>query len=107
MWRCKPPATPKTVRKRPPWDSWYSGALWAKIKAAFKAKYPERALVCQWIENGIQCTRAATHTDHIVPHKGNWTLFCGGTDYDNLQGLCARHHSMKTAAEDGGFGHGQ
>jgi hypothetical protein len=44
---------------------------------------------------------ASTIADHIIPHKGNWVLFC---DLDNLQGLCDACHSRKTAQEDGGFG---
>lgn len=87
-----------------PWRKWYDLAIWQKIKAAFAARYPERALICQATENGRPCGRPATVTDHIVPHRGNWELFVGGKDYANLQGLCNRHHSQKTAAEDGGYG---
>jgi len=87
------------------WGKWYHQAIWSKIKAAFRSKYPERAVVCQWRdEEGTQCTHLATDIDHIVPHRGNWFLFIGGTDYENLQGLCHEHHSIKTAREDGGFG---
>jgi 5-methylcytosine-specific restriction protein A len=43
----------------------------------------------------------ATETDHIIPHKGNMTLFW---DKRNWQGLCHWCHSQKTAKEDGGFG---
>jgi len=88
-------------------DKWYHLAIWGKVKAAFRAKYPERAVVCQWKdENGILCGQTATDTDHVVPHRGNWPLFLGGVDFENLQGLCASHHSVKTAKEDGGFGNG-
>lgn len=34
------------------------------------------------------------HVDHVVPHKGNQTLFWAR---DNWQTLCASHHSEKTA----------
>ena len=44
---------------------------------------------------------AATIVDHIVPHKGDLALFY---DQTNWQSLCKRHHDIKTAAEDGGFG---
>lgn len=40
-------------------------------------------------------------TDHIVPHRGDQRLF---RDVLNLQLLCRRCHSIKTASEDGGFG---
>lgn len=38
----------------------------------------------------------ATDVDHIVDHKGDWTLF---TDPDNLESLCHSCHSRKTMAE--------
>ena len=42
----------------------------------------------------------ASEVDHILP------LSKGGTnDRENLQPLCHRCHSFKTATEDGGFGH--
>jgi 5-methylcytosine-specific restriction protein A len=34
-----------------------------------------------------------TDLDHIVPHRGDMCLFW---DEENLQGLCASHHSAKT-----------
>lgn len=40
----------------------------------------------------------ATEVDHIVPHKGSVELFLHG----ELQSLCHRCHSRKTAAENGG-----
>jgi len=40
-------------------------------------------------------------TDHIIPHKGDMSLFW---DRANWQALCKRHHDVKTATEDGGFG---
>lgn len=43
----------------------------------------------------------ATEVDHMIPHKGDPELFW---DLDNLQALCHRCHSRKTAREDGGFG---
>lgn len=44
----------------------------------------------------------ASHVDHIIPHEGkDDPLF---RDESNLQSLCRRCHSKKTAAEDGGFG---
>jgi 5-methylcytosine-specific restriction protein A len=43
----------------------------------------------------------ATVIDHIIPHKGNMVLFW---DHNNHQSLCKRHHDIKTAKEDGGFG---
>lgn len=39
--------------------------------------------------------------DHIVPHKGDLSLFWSRS---NWQSLCKRCHDIKTAMEDGGFG---
>jgi 5-methylcytosine-specific restriction protein A len=44
---------------------------------------------------------AATVVDHIIPHRGDQKLFWGRS---NWQSLCKRHHDIKTASEDGGFG---
>lgn len=44
---------------------------------------------------------AATVVDHIKPHKGDYALFW---DRKNWQALCKRHHDIKTATKDGGFG---
>lgn len=43
----------------------------------------------------------ANIVDHVIPHKGNQTLFW---DETNWQSLCKTHHDIKTAKEDGGFG---
>lgn len=46
------------------------------------------------------CGAPATQVDHITPVES------GGPEYDlsNLQSLCQRCHSAKTAMADGGFG---
>lgn len=48
-----------------------------------------------------ECAKAgrrarATVVDHIVPHRGNWTLF---VDPANHQSLCKYHHDRKTMQE--------
>ncbi len=79
-------------RVKRPWDRWYGRAHWASLRTLCLARDP----IC------MVCHRLAlTIADHIIPHKGNWTLFC---DLDNLQGICDTCHSKKTATEDGGFG---
>ncbi len=45
-------------------------------------------------------TEFAKVVDHIVPAQGDPGLFW---DPANHQGLCKRHHDVKTAQEDGGF----
>lgn len=47
-------------------------------------------------------TTSASVVDHIKPHKGDKKLFW---DVSNWQSLCRYHHNVKTAKEDGGFGH--
>jgi 5-methylcytosine-specific restriction protein A len=44
----------------------------------------------------------ATDVDHIVPHRGDLTLFWDAEN--NWQALCHSCHSKKTASEDSGFG---
>ena len=45
----------------------------------------------------------SAHCDHVKPHGGQREAF---VDPDNLQCLCHKCHSAKTAREDGGFGNG-
>ncbi|WP_350342360.1 HNH endonuclease signature motif containing protein [Proteinivorax tanatarense] len=46
-------------------------------------------------------TTSAKVVDHIVPHKGDKSLFY---DQQNLQPLCKSCHDRKTAKEDGRWG---
>jgi 5-methylcytosine-specific restriction enzyme A len=80
---------------------WYGWAIWREVKEGFRLKYPERACVCQWLETGSDgvCGQTARIIDHVIPFRGSWELFIGGVDFDNLQGLCQRHHNQKTAEE--------
>jgi 5-methylcytosine-specific restriction enzyme A len=76
-------------------DRGYGGA-WQKARAHYLRAHP----LCVYCEReGI--TKAAEVVDHITPHKGDWDLFW---DSDNWQSLCKRHHDIKTATVDGGFG---
>ncbi len=48
-------------------------------------------------------TTPAETVDHIEPHDGDQDLFWS---MDNLQALCASHHSgLKQSVEKGGAGH--
>jgi 5-methylcytosine-specific restriction enzyme A len=69
---------------------------WEKARKAWLEKHPD-CVDC--LEEGI--VTSATVVDHIVPHKGDMTLFW---DSKNWQSMCTPHHSKKTAREDGGFG---
>jgi 5-methylcytosine-specific restriction protein A len=63
------------------------GAAWRKLRAAVIARDP----IC------VECrVNPSTDVDHILPRAS------GGTDaLSNLQGLCHRCHSRKTAQADG------
>lgn len=66
------------------------GAAWRRIRDEHLAQEP----FC------VECGRAGSHVDHILPRRQ------GGTDdHGNLQTLCSSCHSHKTASQDGGFGH--
>ncbi|MFQ7430679.1 HNH endonuclease [Sutterella wadsworthensis] len=72
------------------------GARWQRLRARFLREHP----LC------VDCARLgrvtpATDVDHIQPHRGDQDLMW---DESNLQPLCHRCHSKKTAREDGGFG---
>lgn len=72
------------------------GYRWQQARAGYLNKHP----LC------VECEKegrveVATDLDHIVPHKGDMEKFW---QRENWQGLCKRHHSEKTAREDGGFG---
>jgi 5-methylcytosine-specific restriction protein A len=62
---------------------------WRKARLLFLREHP---LCVECLAGGR--TTAASHVDHVVPHRGNQRLFW---DAANWQALCARHHSEKTA----------
>ncbi|WP_308444462.1 HNH endonuclease [Laribacter hongkongensis] len=74
------------------------GSRWRKARDTYLRGHP----LC------VECGKSdkvvpATEVDHVVPHKGDQSLFW---DTDNWQPLCKSCHSAKTAREDGGFGRG-
>ena len=70
-----------------------------KWHQASKRYLKENPLCEECAKEGIDAP--ARCVDHITPHKGDMVKFW---NQDNWQGLCFRHHSIKTAKEDGGFG---
>lgn len=46
---------------------------------------------CQWVEDGIRCPFPATDVDHILAGDLH--------SLENLQGLCGKHHLLKTGRE--------
>jgi 5-methylcytosine-specific restriction protein A len=70
------------------------GAEWRKVRDAFLKAH-------RWcMAEG--CSEQATDVDHMIARAQ------GGTDeWCNLQALCHKHHSQKTARRDGGFRRGE
>ena len=73
------------------------GWRWAEYSRLYRKEHP----LCVECEKQGQLT-FSEHTDHIIPVKGKddprfW-------DPTNHQALCAYHHRVKTATEDGAFG---
>lgn len=70
--------------------------LWDKAAAAFKHQHP----LCAMCEQRGRITPAFA-VDHIIPHRGDMTLFW---DRSNWQSLCREHHnSDKQRVERGGM----
>lgn len=69
---------------------------WQKYRKGYLINNP---LCVKCLEDGD--VTKATVVDHVIPHRGDALLFW---DRDNHQALCKRHHDIKTAKEDGGFG---
>lgn len=72
------------------------GSAWQRARARFLREQP-LCVAC----GERHVISAATEVDHIVPHRGDMSLFW---QESNWQPLCKSCHSAKTAREDGGFG---
>src|SRR5258708_20610784 len=71
-------AVEEVRNKKEPWRIWYHRWPWTG-KAGMKVLVLAQEPICRI------CKRAAsTVVDHIIPHKGQWTLF---VDKTNFQGL--------------------
>ena len=81
---------------RPAWKDRLYGWRW---KAAAKTYLSTHPLCVRCADRSD--TVAAQVVDHIIPHKGDLSLFW---DSANWQALCKKCHDRKTATEDGGFG---
>lgn len=76
------------------YDQWEKTKLWQRKRA----RQLQREPLCRaCVREGIY-DQQAQEVDHIIPHRGDWQIFI---DDNNLQSLCKRHHSMKTARENG------
>lgn len=66
---------------------------WRKARRQYLDAHP---LCVKCLEEKV--TTAATVVDHIIPHRGDQSLFW---DEANWQPLCKRHHDQKTVSEGG------
>ena len=78
-------------RQRPSASARGYGARWRKARLAFLAGHPLCAS-CQ----AEGCLVPATVVDHVVPHRGDQTLFW---DESNWAPACKPCHDAKTARE--------
>lgn len=72
------------------WHHLYNSHRWRTAKAEFLRRYP----CC------VVCGSSATVVDHVIPHRGDESLFW---DESNWQPLCAAHHGAKTMRENNFF----
>lgn len=74
------------------------GYRWQQTSKGFLRQHP----LCQCPDclEGEKQLKAATVVDHIIPHRGDMTLFW---DRNNWQAMAKDCHDRKTATEDGGF----
>lgn len=78
-------------KRRPNSNARGYDSRWQKARHEFLRLHPRCA----------QCPNPSTVVDHIIPHKGDKSLFWRRS---NWQALCKPCHDSKTAREDGGFG---
>lgn len=84
----RPKKGPQEGRKEK--TSFYSSLKWRKLRAQYLTEYPLCAH-CEHEGNKVP----ARVVDHIVPiREGGAAL-----DWDNLQGLCDKHHNRKSGKE--------
>jgi 5-methylcytosine-specific restriction protein A len=75
-------------------------ARWKRYRVVFLARHP----LCNdpHARHAVGEVVPSTVVDHIMPHRGDTTLFW---DKANHQALCAGCHSHKTSIEAGGRAH--
>ncbi len=61
-------------------------SAWNKARRSYLIKHP----IC------VECGKPATEVDHIIPHKGDYSLFWNAENWQSLRHEC---HSRKTYRE--------
>lgn len=80
---------PERKRSRA-WHGLYASARWRRESREFLSEFPYCAV----------CGQPASVVDHIVPHRGDESIFF---DRRNWQPLCHAHHGAKTMRENDFF----
>ena len=70
----------------------YDSQRWREARRTFLGEHP----LCRYCEQDGRST-PATVVDHIIPHKGDATLFW---DVENWAPICAMHHSATKQREE-------
>lgn len=80
------------------YHAWYTLPVWTRrLRPQQLVSEPFCRVCARVYPAGDPRSRTrATVVDHIVPHRGDWSLF---VDPSNLQSLCKHHHDQKTARE--------
>lgn len=80
------------------YHAWYTLPVWTrKLRPQQLVREPFCRVCAREYPAGDPRSRTrATVVDHIVPHRGDWSLF---VDPSNHQSLCKHHHDQKTARE--------
>jgi|SRR5580658_719681 5-methylcytosine-specific restriction endonuclease McrA len=78
-------------------DKLYGRAIWRGPNGVRGLKL-RRDPMCEV----LGCTRPAAAVDHRIAHHGDFSLFCGGVNLENLRSLWQQHHDAKPERyEDG------
>lgn len=98
--RHRPKDTQRRSADAADWHTWYTLPIWTDdLRPTQLAREPFcRECTRRAVREGLPYLMRvrATDVDHIVPHRGNWSIFA---DRSNLQSLCHSCHSRKTMAE--------
>lgn len=92
-------STARKAKQLHPNDKWYARAAWKGPYGVRRYKLL-RNPICEYVsEKNVPCACKADDVHHIDgtwKEKGDWQLFLGGINMENLMALCKAHHSEIT-----------
>lgn len=88
----KHPSPTVGIKRQRKYHEWYRRRIWAG-PGGLRLRQLERQPLCSHCLAEERIT-PATDVDHVIAHRGIWSVFCDG---GNLQSLCKSCHSLKTA----------